>query len=35
VDIAPVNRAGDALSAAAVALNEVLVDTLSEKVKIQ
>jgi len=35
VVIAPVNRAGDALLAAAVALNEVLVDTLSEKVKIQ
>jgi len=35
VDIASVNRAGDALLASAVALNELLVDTLSEKVKIQ
>jgi hypothetical protein len=35
VDIATVNRAGDALLASAVALNEILIDTLSEKVKIQ
>lgn len=35
VDIASVNRAGDALQASAVALNELLVETLSEKVKIQ
>ena len=35
VDIASVNRAGDALLASAVALDELLVETLSEKVKIQ
>lgn len=35
VDIATVNRAGDALLASAIALNEILVDSLSEKVKIQ
>ncbi len=35
VDIASVNRAGDALLASAVALNELLVESLSENVKIQ